>query len=281
MNRLALLHLADRAARPMRRAGLGRLSRAVRSLLGRRVARSLTVDFDGLRLSGDIRHRGHLYRIAANRYEPLTLALFRDSVRPGMVVLDIGAHLGLYSLIAASRAASTVYAFEPDPRTYPHLVRNIESNGMRDRVTPVRGAVSDHGGDELLYLDDGSPAVSALVAVDRSQLAVPVPCLSVDDFVAADERVDIVKLDVEGVELRAIHGMSHTIARASESLTMFIEVHPGPLHAAGCSVEAVLGELAAMGLHAQLIDERAGALKPVAERDIGAERGMQLLCRRA
>jgi FkbM family methyltransferase len=281
MNRLTLLHLADRVARQMRHAGLGGVSRAGRSLLGRRLARSLTVEVDGLRLSGDIRHRGHLYRIAANRYEPLTVALFRDSVGPGMLVLDIGAHLGLYSLIAASRAARTVYAFEPDPRTFPHLVRNIEANGLRGRVTPVRRAVSDRGGDEPLFLDDGSPAVSALVAADRSEPAVPVPCLSVDEFVAADQRVDIVKLDVEGAELRALHGMSRTIARASEFLTMFIEVHPGSLHAAGCSVEAVLGELDAMGLHARLIDESAGALKPLAERDLDAERGMHLFCRRA
>jgi FkbM family methyltransferase len=283
MNRVELLHHADGVASVLRRAGLSRVTRVGRSLLGRGLARSLTVEVDGLSLSGDVRHRGHLYRVAEQGYEQLTRALFRDAVGPGMVVLDIGAHLGLYSLIAASRSgtAGAVYAFEPDPRTFPHLVRNIEANGLEEQVTPVRKAVSERSGEEVLFLDDSNLAVTGLVASGPADVAIATPCVSVDEFLPPNQRVDVVKIDVEGAELRALRGMSRTIARAGESLTLFVEVHPGPLEAADSSGEAVVAELEGMGLRVQVVDEGRRMVRPLARDDLRGKRGVHLRCARA
>jgi FkbM family methyltransferase len=267
----------------LRRLGLSKATRAGRSLLARRVARSLTVDVDGFRLSGGVLHRGHLYRVAGLGYEQLNRALFRDSVGRGMVVLDIGAHLGLYSLIAASRVGKTgtVYAFEPDPRTFPHLVGNIKGNQFEEQVTTVQKAVAEFSGEEALFLDDSNLSVTALVPSNPSDVATRTACVTVDEFLPADERVDVVKMDIEGAELRALRGMSRTIARASESLTLFIEVHPGALQAAGSSGEGVVSALEGMGLRAQVIDEGQGVVRPLGDDDLSGKRGVHLYCTRA
>jgi hypothetical protein len=75
--------------------------------------------------------------------------------------------------------------------------------------------------------------------------------------------------------------MSRTIARASESLTMFVEVHPGPLQAVGSSGEAVVSELEGMGLRPDLVDERRGVLRRLTADDLRGKRGVHLLCTRA
>jgi FkbM family methyltransferase len=247
------------------------------------MASSLTVDVDGFRMSGDIRHRGLLYRVVTEEYERHTRALFREAVGDGTVVLDIGAHLGLYSLIAASRCgrSGVVYAFEPDPRTFPLLVENVRRNGFEDRITPVQSAVSEHCGEELLFLDDSNLAVTGLVATGASDAAVRASCVTVDEFLPVDQRVDVVKIDVEGAELRVLRGMARTVASASPSLTAFVEVHPGQLEADGSCGEAVIRELERLGLRSELIDERRGELRPVAADDLHGTRGVHLRCTRA
>jgi FkbM family methyltransferase len=283
MDRVGLLHHADDVAQGLRRIGLGRVTRAGRSLLARRMARSLAVEVDGFRMAGDIRHRGLLYRVAAEEYECHTRALFRETVGQGMVVLDIGAHLGLYSLIAASRCGrdGVVYAFEPDPRTFPLLVENVRRNGFEDRITPLQSAVSEHSGEVLLFLDDSNLAVTGLVASGQSDAAVPTSCVSIDEFLRADQRVDVVKIDVEGAELRVLRGLSRSIGSASTSLTVFVEVHPRQLEADGSSGEAVIHELDRLGLRSELIDERCGELRPVTADDLHGTRGVHLHCTRA
>ncbi len=66
-------------------------------------------------------------------HEPGTTALFKKLVKEGMTVVDIGAHIGYFSLLAASlvREKGSVFAFEPEPRNYALLVRNIELNGFK------------------------------------------------------------------------------------------------------------------------------------------------------
>jgi FkbM family methyltransferase len=262
-----ILHGADHVANLLRRAGLGRLTRAARSALG---ARSITVDVDGIELSGGVEHRGYLYRGAHGSAEATTRRLFRDAIGPRTVVLDIGAHLGLYALVAAREVGQSghVYAFEPDPRTFSRLVRNVEVNGFGDRVTTLEKAVSDREGEVSFFLNDSTPAASRL-AVDRGSCSgTSVSCTTIDSFLPPETRVGVVKLDVEGAELDALRGMSRTLAGGSDSLTLFVEVHPDALLAKGQSTEAVVSELESAGFRIELIDEVKGAVRPIGADDL-------------
>ena len=78
--------------------------------------------------------------MAMGRYEPETTRLFKETVKPGMVVVDIGAHVGYYTLLAAKQVGpdGKVYAFEPEPGNHALLLKNIGMNGYDNVVaTPT------------------------------------------------------------------------------------------------------------------------------------------------
>lgn len=153
-------------------------------------------------------------------HEPKTRTWFR--VKTGEVVIDVGAHIGLYTLLSAPMA-SKVVAFEPDPGNFRVLRENIALNGFAN-VDAVPGAVSRSSGwVELL------PAVGA----NRGTSSVHVPGLdspqprSIDGWVAvrcdsldawleprALTRIDWLKVDVEGHETEVLAGASSTLAKA-------------------------------------------------------------------
>ncbi|MGH2396782.1 MAG: FkbM family methyltransferase [bacterium] len=231
-----------------------------RRLVERLPVRVYAVHFDGLRISGGMENRYHLYHIAASQMEPFMSALFQAAVKPGMVVLDIGAHLGYYTLLAA-KAGATVYAFEPDPRNFQHLIRNIALNGDVRCVTAVPRAVSDKSGTARLRVSD-NPRNSNLFDSDGTRTAV-VEQVCLDEFLDETVTVDVVKMDIEGAELRALTGMERTLARARSSLTLFVECSHQRLLAAGGSAEALIDRLTELGFTVASIDEQHRLLTPI------------------
>ena len=88
-----------------------------------------------------------------NSYEKEQTILFRKLVDEGMNVVDIGANIGYYTLLAAELVGEKgkVFAFEPEPSNYDLLLRNVEINGYKN-VTVVRKAVSNETGESSLFL---------------------------------------------------------------------------------------------------------------------------------
>lgn len=103
---------------------------------------------DGFRLFGSTGHRRYLSRLERGRAEPYTVQLFREHVRPGIVVVDIGAYLGYYALLGARGAGETgeVHAFECDPVNHRFLLHNLRLNGFGRRVVSSSAAVADRAG---------------------------------------------------------------------------------------------------------------------------------------
>lgn len=147
------------------------------------------------------------------------------------VFLDIGAHIGYYSLYMRSRVTA-VYAFEPDPRVRPHLVKNL--TGKRDvHVLPY--AVGRNEGraefvlernSELSHLPRATPA--------EGEEAIEVDVVTVDAFVRShDLFVEAIKIDVEGFDTQVIEGALQTLK--SQQPVVLTEAAP----------DAVLFDLAA------------------------------------
>src|SRR5215217_1038826 len=152
--RLALLRLLERAAALLRRVGLGGLVDRARapalSALG-----EFTQQVGGVVLSGDTALHSHYVRqLQEKDREGATMRAFSEAVRDGAVVLDIGAHLGYFTVLAAKRGA-TVLAFEPNPRTIAHLRRNLALNGVTDDVRVVQRAVGGEPGTASFFLSRG------------------------------------------------------------------------------------------------------------------------------
>lgn len=160
--------------------------------------------------------------------EPETLPCFLQLARTSRITLDIGAHVGVFSLLAALvNREGRVFAFEPLPQVYERLVRNAALNGVRN-LACLRLAVGRYSGwADLFHQDSGIPSSSS---IDRSFMvrAVPperlvtsrVPVVNLDQFVGDRglSGVDLVKLDVEATEHHALAGMAGTLERERPKL---------------------------------------------------------------
>ena len=263
MDQTRLLGLMERAAHPLRRAGLGRVVTAVRRRLETRFVPAWT-DVDGLQMIGKtIGHVAHLRAWQEGREEAQMTALFKEAVGPGDVVLDIGGYLGYFSLLAARAAGpeGRVIVVEANPQSQELLEQNVERNGFGDRVTMRRTAVAAEPGTATFYWDASDGSTSGLARPDNLGGTYEVPVATIDSLLEGEPPLDVVKIDIEGGEVDALAGMRQTLAAAKTGLKLFIELNPGALENAGTSGDALLAALRDAGFTIDVIDEASQSLR--------------------
>jgi len=163
-------------------------------------------------------------------WEELTTETFKNYVKPSDTVLDLGANIGYYTLLAARLVGSSghVFAFEPEPTNFNILCRNIKLNNYQN-VTAIQNAVSDKQGRMKFYINTKDTGAHSLYDLDMEFGAdkrnfIEVDVVNLDDFlIAYTQRIDVVKMDIEGAELPALAGMKGIIAR-SPNLKFLMEL---------------------------------------------------------
>lgn len=156
-------------------------------------------------------------------HEPETAPHFYRLAVKARVTIDVGAHVGYFSLLAAyANPNGSVHAFEPLPQVHDRLQRNIELNGLNN-VSCHRLALGRQSGrEEFFHVPDSIPSSSSLSRsfmesiVDKDRLvASPVEVKTLDEFLTANDvrGVDLVKIDTEATEDQVVAGMLETIAR--------------------------------------------------------------------
>ena len=184
-------------------------------------------------------------------------------VRPGATIIDIGANIGLFSLVAAQKAA-TVLAFEPEPENFAILQKNCRLNEAHN-VTARQLAVSDTSGVSRLYLpdNDGLTGRHSLYS-GRGSRSLEVSCATLDEIVADGgyECVDLVKLDCEGSEYGILFGVRiSTLNRVRQ-----IIVECGKFQSNSKNSQEELAKyLNGLGFSTESHDKILYASKPVAE----------------
>ncbi len=193
-----------------------------------------------------------LYLLGKTLAEPRERRFLQEQVEPGMVVLDVGANVGFYTLLLADRVGPTgrVHAFEPDPLSFGILRRRAAG---RPNVEINQTAVGDHAGTMTLYTNRSNRAdnrVHPSLGAETAE-AVEVPLTTLDDYCAARgiERIDAVKMDIQGAEVSALAGFRKTLSRL-KLRWMLIEFSPEHLRGAGTSPEAFWAILAELGYEA-------------------------------
>ncbi len=197
-------------------------------------------------------------------HEAGSLSVMRRFVRPGDMVIDLGAHIGLHSIPLARAVGpeGRLVAVEPLPRTAECLRRSLVCNGLLDQSTIVIAAASDASGMTEFYLGDNSMLGSLYPAVDEHK-PVDVRVVRIDEIMGSEVRVDFVKMDVEGAELKALAGMTDLIAR-NPNIAMIAEYGPVHLERVGINPADWFEAFADTGLGVALvIDEADGSLSRV------------------
>lgn len=161
---------------------------------------------------------------------------FAELLRPAMIVYDVGAHSGLYSLIAARGVApgGRVYAFEPDPENLERLHEHVAVNGASTVAVVPRAVWSSS--TTVRFVRDDAHALR-----DQGYVAGEgegVGAIAIDDFAAEHEPPDVIKIDVEGGEFAVLVGAAQTLARVRP--TILCEVHPAGATAPPAPVEELL-----------------------------------------
>jgi FkbM family methyltransferase len=261
------LYTLSRAAPFLHRLRLARFSRSVAAVLGALLGDRLTIEVAGLRISGPFRSREILYRFKTGQYEPHTLELFERAIRPGATVVDVGAQLGHFTLLAARRAGDggCVYAFEPDVRNRRELEANVEANGFAN-VKVLPHAAWERNEERTFYLRRASDTNSLFPPMRPSDLqrSIRVSCMAVDD-VLNGRRVDVAKIDAEGTEPLVLRGMEETL-RMNPDLQLFIEFNPRALREAGREPAEFLAELKEGFVEVVAIHEAPRQLAPPDDR---------------
>ena len=206
--------------------------------------------FDGFRILARADDLAVGQHVLAGNYEPEVAAVFRAVLRPGMGVVDIGANIGFFTMLAASLVgpAGAVLAIEPNPANARQAEASRRLNGF-GQVTIMQVAAGRETGLLALNTSFSNGTTSALEDVLSSQT---VPCLAVDRIVERQPAVGLIKLDVEGAEFNALLGCRALIRRDRPVIVM--EFSPPQLQGiSGATGEQVLQWIVAEGYTLEVI----------------------------
>ena len=200
--------------------------------------------------------------------EPNEMALVNRMLAPGMVFIDAGANEGMYTLLASRRAGNEgrVYAFEPSAREFERLQANVALNRL-ENVRCVQAALAESKGEAELKVADevhaGHNTLGSLVHQGVQELRrETVPLTTVDAFAEEEKlsRVDMIKIDTEGAELRVLQGAARVL-RDFRPVLLF-EASEASLANQGASREALLDFLGSQGYTVYSFSEKTGNPEP-------------------
>lgn len=153
-------------------------------------------------------------------FEQKTIDIILRIVQSDFVTLDIGANIGLHSLVMAScfekDSSCRVYAFEPSKKTFDALGENIKLNGFEDRIVALNAALSDKPGRLMLATPDeytklgknSDPYKSLQKSPSANGTGEEVEVITLDNWAKSNnvEKIDFIKIDIEGAELECFKG---------------------------------------------------------------------------
>jgi FkbM family methyltransferase len=151
-----------------------------------------------------------------------------QAVRPGDVVLDCGANVGVFTRVALDRGAKLVVGFEPAPENIESYRRNFKTEIAAGRVILVPKGVWNRDDVMLLKRDPHNSAADSFVILKDGSGALRAPLTTIDRVVAELKlgRVDYIKMDVEGAETMALAGARHVLASFHPRLSIAAEHLP-------------------------------------------------------
>jgi FkbM family methyltransferase len=198
-------------------------------------------------------HMGRVIYAYGDLYEELEIQCALNLLNKGAVCFDIGANIGIYTLVLSNAVGfeGKVFAFEPTHHAYRELIRNLEANNARN-VTPLRAAVGSINQDRTtIYHDRLNDGGAALKPPRNPGESEPVTMVTLDTFCMEKgiARVDFIKVDIEGAELEFLKGAVCVLEKSRPVLLM--EIGPEGLARFGASPNEIFAFLEKFGYRAR------------------------------
>ena len=182
-----------------------------------------------------------------------------------MIVVDIGANIGYYSIIAAKRVGEEgkVFAYEPENENLILLEKNIEINSFNN-IIAIKVALSNQFGTSKLYLTEDNKGTHSLIDNRQTNNSVAVGTDTLDHSLEqfGFPKIDLIKMDIEGAEILALDGFKRVID-TSPNLIMFIEFYPNAIRRLKREPIELLNNLKELGFSISVIDEDKKKLVPL------------------
>jgi FkbM family methyltransferase len=180
-------------------------------------------------------------------WDPSLTSLIERILKPGDVFIDVGAHVGYFTLLAASRVgpAGRVLSIEPNPIALDQLSQNVERSRLENVLTAHTACGESHDPVRLyLHTESNSSMASLSPENATSGTAVDVSCTPLDDLCLERglARASLVKIDVEGAELSVLRGMTRLL-RTMRPVVVF-EMEPRLLESFGTTSDSIVSLLA-------------------------------------
>jgi FkbM family methyltransferase len=191
--------------------------------------------------------------------------LFRKILFPGAVVVDAGANIGIYTQFLSRYVggAGVVHSFEPSPENFKRL-RSATRKLANVRLS--QAAVGERSGRSELYLSDKlNVDHRAYAAEGDSRHTVAIEMVALDDYFEPGERVDLIKIDIQGYELHALWG-AERVLQENPDIQLLLEFWPFGLEQAGAKWEELIEMV--RGLRMNLMLVTANGVIPFDARDI-------------
>ncbi len=247
-----IIRLAENS--PLERiAWLRRLHRRIMSSL-----RPAVVDVDGFRIQLD---STDAMRLTTSTSRPFGLQHLLSRLRPGDGVIDIGAHIGYYTLLISRQIGSTGHAFaiEADPDTHDLLQRNLTTNAIAN-VTSFNLAATAQPGTATLYRSTCS-ALNRLHPSSHCSRQLVIPARPLDGIEELFTRpINCIKIDVEGHEIEVLEGARRLLV-ANPTANLFVEFAPCWLEEAGQDATKYFEALKHLSMEVLHVDDERGLVE--------------------
>lgn len=247
---------------------------------------------DGLKLYIDKEDDTISQQLVQNgKWEEFETEVFKNKVKKRDVVVDVGAHIGYYTLIASKKvgADGSVYAFEPDPRNFLFLEKNVKVNNLKN-VILINKAVADKTGSAKLYINRTNTGDHSIFNIGHNRKSINISTVSLNDYFRdIKQKINVIKLDVQGSEIYALKGARKLIER-NNRMVIITEFWPHAIRLGGASPLEYIRFLRQFKFRIELIDEFEQKLKAITsdnalltaypENAGGVDRFTNLLCER-
>jgi len=183
--------------------------------------------------------------------------IFRELLKPGMVVIDVGANIGYFSLLASTLVGSggTVHAFEPDPLNCRLLKKNIRLN-RASNIKVIKAALSDNDERLSLFLNSDNKGDHRIWETNQeSRKKIHIRAMTLDQYVKKTAIVpSFIKIDVQGAEGKVLNGMKDTLKQNSTT-NLLIEFWPTALRNCGTNPVELVQQIAKAGFTIRVVTD--------------------------